>query len=409
MPQPALRSARRLLLACAPLACVPLAWVLTAPLPAAHAQAPGAPPPAVTVSAPVTRQTTDYLEYTGQFAAVDYVEIRSRVSGFLAERHFTDGQIVTKGDLLAVIDPRPFEIELQGAEAQRDTAAAQLDFSQRDVARGAALRQTEALATSTFDQRVQQMKTAGAALSAANAAIRNAKLDLEYSRVTAPISGRIGALQVSAGNLIVGGKDSNNSTLLTTIVSVDPLWFNFDMSESDFLAYSRAVSQGRLGSPRDGGTAAQLRLDDERDWTRAATINFIDNQIDRSLRHHPRPRHRPQPRPLHHPRPVRPHPPPLIRAAHRPPRARRRRHHRPIPQGRHDSGRNRHRRAKDSHNGPHRRRPEGDSHRARPVRPGGHRRPAPRPARHKGHPATGLDHRAKLGAAPLILLRNGAT
>ena len=282
MPQPALRSARRLLLACAPLACVLLAWVLTAPLSAAHAQAPGAPPPAVTVSAPVTRQTTDYLEYTGQFAAVDYVEIRSRVSGFLAERHFTDGQIVTKGDLLAVIDPRPFEIELQGAEAQRDTAAAQLDFAQRDVARGAALRQTEALATSTFDQRVQQMKTAGAALSAANAAIRNAKLDLEYSRVTAPISGRIGALQVSAGNLIVGGKDSNNSTLLATIVSVDPLWFNFDMSESDFLAYSRAVSQGRLGSPRDGGTAAQLRLDDERDWTRAATINFIDNQIDRA-------------------------------------------------------------------------------------------------------------------------------
>ncbi len=260
-----------------------LAWFMLA-LPwtgPALAQAPPGPPPAVTVSVPLRRDITDWLEYTGQFAAVDFVEIRARVGGYLTERHFSDGQIVNKGDVLIVIDPRPFEIELQQAEAQRDTAAAQLEFATRDVSRGAALRQSEALSASIYDQRVQQMKAAGAALSSANAAIRTARLDLEYSHVTAPITGRIGNLQVSTGNLVTGG-NNGGSTLLTTIVSVDPVWFYFDMSESDFLVYQRAVSEGRLGSPREAGTVAQLRLDDERAWSRIGKIDFVDNQIDRS-------------------------------------------------------------------------------------------------------------------------------
>ena len=151
----------------------------------------------------------------------------------------------------------------------------------RDVARGASLRQSEALAASTYDQRVQQMKTAAAALSTANAAIRQARLDLEYSHVTAPISGRIGSLQVTAGNLVTGG-NGGTATLLTTIVSIDPVWFNFDMSETDFLTYQRAVSEGRLGSPRDAGTVAGLRLDDEKDWHRTGKVDFVDNQIDRT-------------------------------------------------------------------------------------------------------------------------------
>lgn len=260
-----------------------LAWFLLAlPWPGpVLAQAPPGPPPAVTVSVPLRREVTDWLEYTGQFAAVDFVEIRARVGGYLTERHFADGQIVNKGDVLIVIDPRPYEIELQQAEAQRDTAAAQLEFATRDVSRGAALRQSEALSASIYDQRVQQMKAAGAALSSANAAIRTARLDLEYSHVTAPITGRIGNLQVSTGNLVTGG-NNGSSTLLTTIVSVDPVWFYFDMSESDFLVYQRAVSEGRLGSPREAGTVAQLRLDDERAWSRTGKIDFVDNQIDRS-------------------------------------------------------------------------------------------------------------------------------
>ena len=251
------------------------AWALPA-----FGQAPAAP--AVTVSAPLQREVTEWLEYTGQFAPVELVEIRARVSGYLTELRFKDGQLVNRGDQLLTIDPRPFENALQQAEAQRDIANAQLEFATRDVNRGTALRQSDFLSASTFDQRVQQLKTATAALSTASAAIRTARLDLEYSRVVSPVTGRIGSRQVSTGNLVTGGSNNGNSTLLATVVSLDPVWFVFDMSESDFLLYQRAVSQGRLGSPREAGTVAQLRLDDERGWDRRGAIDFVDNQIDRS-------------------------------------------------------------------------------------------------------------------------------
>lgn len=255
------------------IACLILAFEWSA---SAYAQAP-----AVTVSQPLKRDVTEWLEYTGQFAAEDYVEIRARVSGFLTELHFKDGQIVSKGDLLLVIDPRPYEIALQQAEAQRDTAAAQLEYATRDVSRGAALRQNDTLAASSYEQRVQQMKTSMAALNNANAAIRQARLDLEFSRVTAPISGRVSNHQVSVGNLVVGNTNFTSQTLLTTIVSLDPVLFNFDMSESDFLLYQRAVNDGHLVSPRQGGTMVQVRLDDEHDWKRTGRLDFVDNQIDR--------------------------------------------------------------------------------------------------------------------------------
>ena len=255
------------------IACLILAFVWSA---SAYAQAP-----AVTVSQPLKRDVTEWLEYTGQFAAEDYVEIRARVSGFLTELHFKDGQIVSKGDLLLVIDPRPYEIALQQAEALRDTAAAQLEYATRDVSRGAALRQNDTLAASSYEQRVQQMKTSMAALNNANAAIRQARLDLEFSRVTAPISGRVSNHQVSVGNLVVGNTNFTSQTLLTTIVSLDPVLFNFDMSESDFLLYQRAVNDGHLVSPREDGTMVQVRLDDEHDWKRTGRLDFVDNQIDR--------------------------------------------------------------------------------------------------------------------------------
>ena len=248
----------------------------------AFAQAPGGPPPQVTVSAPVQKDVTEWLEYTGQFAPAEYVEIRARVSGYLTQLNFKDGQIVHKGDLLLVIDPRPFEIELQQATAQRDTAQAALDFAARDVSRGAQLRQADALASSTLDQRVQAMRTATAQLSTANAAIRQAQLDLEFSHVVSPLTGRVSNHQVSVGNLVVGGTSTTGQTLLTSIVSLDPVLFYFDMSESDFLAYQRAVTSGQIGSPREDGTTAQVRLDDERNWKRIGRIDFVDNQIDRT-------------------------------------------------------------------------------------------------------------------------------
>ena len=150
------------------------------------------------------------------------------------------------------------------------------------MSRAAQLRQTEAIASSTLDQRVQAMKTAIASLNTANAAIRQAQLDLEFSHIVSPITGRASNHQVSVGNLVVGSTTSTNQTLLTTVVSLDPVLFYFDMSESDFLAYQRAVRSGQVGSPREDGTPAQVRLDHERDWTRAGTIDFVDNQIDRT-------------------------------------------------------------------------------------------------------------------------------
>lgn len=239
------------------------------------------PPPPVTVSQPLQRNVIDWLEYTGQFAAVDYVEVRARVSGFLTELHFKDGQIVKKGDLLFVIDPRPFEIELQQAEAQRDVAAAQLEFAERDVSRGAALRQNDTLAAAPYEQRIQQTKTSTAALHNANATIRQAQLDLEFSHVTAPIEGRVSSHQVSVGNLVIGNTNTASQTLLTTIVSLDPILFNIDVSESDFLLYRRAIGGGQLGTPIEDGIEVQVQLDDEHEWKRAGRIDFVDNQIDR--------------------------------------------------------------------------------------------------------------------------------
>jgi RND family efflux transporter MFP subunit len=250
---------------------------LAAALPALAQQAP----PQVTISHPLQKEVTEWDEFTGQFQAVDFVEIRARVSGWLNEIHFTDGQIVNKGDLLFVIDPRPYEIQLATAKATLEQANAAVDFATKDLARGAALRQKDFLAQSTYDQRLQQMRSAAASVESGKAAVRDAELNLEFTHVTAPVSGRISTHQVSIGNLISGGGASGPGTLLTTIVSLDPIWFVFDMSESDYLAYQRATTSGKLGSTRNGHLPVAVRLSDEKDWSRTGVLDFIDNQVDR--------------------------------------------------------------------------------------------------------------------------------
>ena len=247
--------------------------------PAVAQAAPPAPPP-VTVSVPVQKQVTEWDEYTGQFAAVDYVEIRARVSGYLTEIHFTDGQIVNKGDLLFVIDPRPYEIELQQAQAQLATAEASLDLANRQLARAVTLREKDFVAQSTYDERTQTMKSAAAAVETGKAAVRQAQLDIEFSHITAAVTGRISQHQVSIGNLVSGGS-TGTPTLLTTIVSLDPIYLNFDMSEAQFLSYERAVADGKLKSNRDKGVQVFARLTDEQKWTREGAMNFVDNQVDR--------------------------------------------------------------------------------------------------------------------------------
>jgi multidrug efflux system membrane fusion protein len=232
---------------------------------------PGAP--AVTVAQPITRSITDWSEYTGQFTAVDHVEIRARVNGYLTEVHFTDGQMVTKGDLLFVIDPRPYEIALSSARAKLDQAAGTKEYTKRQLARASELNRKEFVAESTLDLRTEESRGAGATVEAARAALRDAELNLQFTRVTAPISGRIGSKQVSIGNLVIGGPSVASPTVLTSIVSQDPIHVTFDLTEADYLA------QARRGNPV--GATVQLRLMSESGWPRQGKLNFIDNQIDK--------------------------------------------------------------------------------------------------------------------------------
>lgn len=248
--------------------------------PAPATAAAALPPPEVTVSTPLYREITEWDEYTGQFAAVDFVEVRARVSGYLESIHFKDGQKVEKGDLLFVIDRRPFEIALKSAKAQHDEWNARLDVANRQLERVSKLRKNDIVAASEYDERVGQVAEAKAGLAAAQAAIEQAELDLEFTRIAAPISGRIGRHQVSEGNLVTGGS-SGNTTMLATIVSLNPIYFDFDMSESEYLAYQRASASGRMMSTRDDAVPVFARLFDEGAWSLRGSLNFVDNRIDR--------------------------------------------------------------------------------------------------------------------------------
>lgn len=255
-----------------------LATAIVAP---SAAQQPGGPPPPVTVSQPLQQRTTDWEEFTGQFAALEYVEVRARVSGYLTEIHFTDGQMVNKGDLLFVIDPRQYEIALTSATARMEEAKASLELANRQLLRAGELRQKDFVAQSTYDERTQQMRVATASLESAKAAVRDAELNLQFTRVVAPMAGRTSTHEVSIGNLISGGSGAN-PTRLTRIVSLDPIHFNFDMSESDYLTHQRAVASGKLASSREHRVPVQLRLADETGWPHRGHLDFIDNQVDRS-------------------------------------------------------------------------------------------------------------------------------
>jgi len=226
--------------------------------------------PAVTVAKPVAREVVDWNEYTGQFAAVEFVELRARVGGTLTEIHFTDGQMVKKGDLLFVIDPRPYEIALASAQARLDQAGSSQVFAHRQLGRAGELREKDFVSQSVVDQRVQESQGAGAGVTAARAAVRDADLNLEFTRIVAPVSGRVSTHEVSVGNLI-----NANSTRLTTIVSLDPIHFDFDISEADYLGLQRgALAEGKMPE-------VEIRLADETGWPRKGRLDFIDNQVDR--------------------------------------------------------------------------------------------------------------------------------
>ena len=259
------------------------AWHYThAPGAPSGTQQAGGPPPAlpVTVSVPLQKDVADWTRFTGQFSAVDQVELRAQVAGYLTEIHFTDGQIVKKGDLLFVIDPRPYEIQLQQATAQYQTAVASLDLANQQLQRTTTLQKSDFAPRDLLDQRVEAQKAALATIEQAKAAIRSAQLNVEFTHVTAPFNGRIGAHQISVGNLVQGGAGAGNSTLLGTIVSLDPIHLDFDMSEADYLAWRRYQETRKAGG--SGDPTVEASLTDEQGWPRHGVLDFIDNQLDRS-------------------------------------------------------------------------------------------------------------------------------
>ncbi|WP_340115576.1 efflux RND transporter periplasmic adaptor subunit [Pelagibius sp. 7325] len=234
----------------------------------------------MTISAPLQREVVEYDEYTGQFSAFEYVELRARVSGYLQSHHFEEGQIVKKGDLLFVVDPRPFEAALASARGLLKQAEARVELADNQLARAGKLRERDFVAASVYDERVQEQRVAKAAVEIGRAAVRTAELNLEFTRILAPVGGRIGRREVSDGNLVNGEAGSGN-TLLTTIVATDPIYFSFDMSEANFTVYQRAVQDGKLQSTRDA-VPVFARLRDEPEWPREGQLNFVDNQVDRS-------------------------------------------------------------------------------------------------------------------------------
>jgi membrane fusion protein, multidrug efflux system len=250
-------------------------WLRQKPGPAAPVAEALAP--TVTVSPPTVATIASRTGFLGQFAAVDAVEIRAQVGGVLTEIDFKDGQLVKKGDLLFVIDPRPYEIRLGTANAAVQTAQAQVNLAQVQLWRAQQLKQTNFGTAENVDQRVADLGVANAALQSANSAVRDAQLDLEYCRVTAPFTGRVSSHRVSVGGLVSGSRAGTSpTTLLTTIVSTDPIYLNFDMSENDYLAFARVHPRDMLSQQVD------FRLGDEDKVTRRGTLDFIDNVIDRA-------------------------------------------------------------------------------------------------------------------------------
>jgi RND family efflux transporter MFP subunit len=238
------------------------------------------PPPKVTVAKPAQRTIVDQDEYVGRFVPVNVVEVRARVSGYLDQIHFSDGQIVNQGDLLFTIDKRPFQNTLDQARANLETARSNVVFTQSDLARGQQLLRDRTISEQIFEQRAQAFRNAQAAVAASEAMVRQAALDLEFTELKAPITGRIGDRRVTQGNLVTGGA-GGSTTMLATIVSIDPIRFEFTFDEASLLRYQR-LATGNTDVIGLGNTTVRLKLLDEPDFSHSARMDFVDNVIDRA-------------------------------------------------------------------------------------------------------------------------------
>ena len=232
--------------------------------------------PVVSVAKPVARDIVEDDEFVGRFEAVDEVDIRARVSGYLSEVHFQDGAVVNKGDLLFTIDRRPYQAAFDAAKSRVDVATSLLQFTQMQLERAEALAKSGNLAVSILDDRRRENLSAQAQLQGANATLKNASLDMEFTEIRAPLSGRIGRRLVSAGNLV-----QPDSTLLTTIVEWNPIDFYFDVDERTYFSYARDARL-RGGSMQEGagGLEVTVRVADREEAVFKGKLDFAENRID---------------------------------------------------------------------------------------------------------------------------------
>jgi RND family efflux transporter MFP subunit len=266
--------ARKALTRSVALAALPLtAWLALA---GCHSDEKAPPAPlSVVVSHPVVQRVKDVDVYAGRFEAIDTVDVRPRVSGYLEKVAFRDGALVNKGDLLFVIDPRPYQASVTAAQGALERARSQLTLSQQEFDRASVLIKTDTIAQSLFDQRREAVRSAQAEVTSAQGALDRAQLDLSFTRIVAPMSGRISRKRVSEGNLVKGG--DSDATVLTTIVSQDPIDFYFDVDEQSYLRYTREAAQDG-GEPlsRDVGIA----LPGDAKPTLRGHLDFADNRLD---------------------------------------------------------------------------------------------------------------------------------
>ncbi len=233
------------------------------------------PPPVVQVATPIQREVYDWDEYVGRFEAIQDAEIRPRASGTIQDVLFTDGQRVSQGQALFQIDPRPYRAALASAKAQVLKAQASLANLRSVAARSEALLKAQAVSREEYEKNVADVRTAVAELEAARAQVQTAELNLGFTTVRSPISGRVSRRSVSRGNFVQEG-----TTVLTRVVSTDPIWFSFDGAEAFYLKYSRQNKAGERGSSRDTGNPVEVQLADESGYNWRGRMDFVDNAID---------------------------------------------------------------------------------------------------------------------------------
>jgi RND family efflux transporter MFP subunit len=238
------------------------------------AEAPPAPPQ-VSVAKVIEKPITEFDEFTGRFTAVDRVELRPRVSGYISSVSFTEGHEVKKGDVLFVIDPRPYDAEYKRAQAQLASARTQLSLAKSEHVRAQTLLEARAISKEEFDARVSGAEEAAANVQAAEAAVDAAKLNVTFTRVRAPISGLVSRAEVTAGNLV-----TSDQTLLTTLVSIDPIYVEFEGDEQVYLKYAALDRAGLRPSSREAKNPVWVGLADEQDTPHKGVMVFVDNELN---------------------------------------------------------------------------------------------------------------------------------